>query len=198
MAFGTETDLPDTQSEVSMAESLASEDEHYTDVLIGILIELCTRKTDPFSVQLMLKNVKAVFAVFYEEIKISAWLELFNVLIDADRFDIDQRGQTEFSTDTPDLEVLDGESVEDLNEIFDAISIDADSDELRKTMSEARLKKEFEHDLGCASARVLSLASFPIRKSPKKDVICTCCDLFLSEPSLPMKRTACFSLCLIS
>ena len=181
LLFGsvTEATEPEEESDLSNDDSMSvpsdlefellddadDGEEHYMDVLTSILIDLCVRRTDPYSIRLMMKYAKCTFAVFCSDLTFSSWIGLFNALSNADAFDVEQEeavppseddsrqidGSSE--TETEEMEedemALENASLDDLTDAFDASALLV-GDKGKLGSDEG---KRMDEDLNCASSK---------------------------------------------
>ena len=199
LLFGSETEATepevddsdlsndDSMSDTSGLEKEALDDadsgeEHYMDVLMSILIDLCVRRTDPYSIRLMMKYAKCTFAVFCADLTLPSWIGLLDALSNADAFDVeheevalqsaDDRRQVDSSSETDaeetgkDEMALENESLDDLTDAFDASALlEIDKEKLGSTG-----ERKIDEDLNCAALRILALIEHVVKKHLRKGI----------------------------
>lgn len=185
MHFGSVEDEEETESKMDVETDL-EEEERSMNVWINVVIDLCMRRTEPFPVGLMTKYVKRAFIAFSDDLDITAWIQLLNVLTDIQAFQIEQddnlsdsEADPEALSDPADDEedvAMERRSTEDSEDVemgddgewtgtFDASTLETKkAEDARK----AQIKRKFEEDLNSGSGRVLALVNYVLRKHSRK------------------------------
>eukprot|EP00210_Caulerpa_lentillifera_P003059 g2921.t1 len=169
--------------------------EETMETLIDIFIGLCTRRTDPYPLRLMLRFTRVAFVCFIPKIQLCDWcvllesltrVESYDIEIDEDEIEdnIDSKQEQAFQenkgedlvSEEEEEEILteeeeltsEEENLEEMQGFLEAASFPQDPPEWT---NQAEIHQQLSEDLNSASVRILWFIETVLKKNPNKEFV---------------------------